>query len=629
MGQASYFDTPSLAVPLPVGAVNYRRPSVKVLPPDWDASTRVNMDVMNPPSNGNPEALMTRLRRQSADPGYRGMPFPLDMPLVGPDEVSMAGNSPVSMAPYGVDTAICGPLFPAPFSAPGLSGTSGPGNSASQLHLSPMAGLSGLPVQSPFLSPGAMMLLQQQEPHLQQQQPMPHSVGPYSPVRYQPGQQQLPTSPTQLGRPLHPRKLSVVSDCGSNEAKPHMDGTASSQPHKMDREMKKMNLYKTELCRSWEETGTCRYGNKCQFAHSESELRPVDRHPKYKTEMCKTFWEKGTCPYGKRCCFIHTERDVEKKMYDIDKKLIVIRKQSEDKTAGVTRPRTMSLGQESVRTASDSSPDDGQPPVESSLTAPQNIPLAPAHEYDTRAIAEAYFSGRRHSDVAPMADDFMSSLSPDDTLGGLTRMLQATRLGAGSVPAAQSALANYHEQRRVSLADFRPDFYMPNSSNAMGYGHASSAGQLPLMPDPALYESFAVSGHLTSPVSLSTPPRERTKRSRSATQPTLIPPSQPWSKSRSESFSGYLPGNPELGLGLGTEQFAPHYPGSYSASHVPYAYAPNAKGLTYGPQGLMSPPPSGHASPVRDVIIEEEIGSEEEDGLNNHRLAFFKNIKSI
>lgn len=23
-------------------------------------------------------------------------------------------------------------------------------------------------------------------------------------------------------------------------------------------------LYKTELCRSWEETGTCRYGVKCQ-----------------------------------------------------------------------------------------------------------------------------------------------------------------------------------------------------------------------------------------------------------------------------------------------------------------------------------------------------------------------------
>jgi len=76
---------------------------------------------------------------------------------------------------------------------------------------------------------------------------------------------------------------------------------------------KKANLYKTELCRSYEETGHCRYGSKCQFAHSESELRHVDRHPKYKTEMCKTFWEQGTCPYGKRCCFIHTPRDLSKK----------------------------------------------------------------------------------------------------------------------------------------------------------------------------------------------------------------------------------------------------------------------------------------------------------------------------
>ncbi|ORX83972.1 hypothetical protein BCR32DRAFT_201294, partial [Anaeromyces robustus] len=78
-----------------------------------------------------------------------------------------------------------------------------------------------------------------------------------------------------------------------------MENTGGAQNNK------KANLYKTELCRSYEETGHCRYGSKCQFAHSESELRHVDRHPKYKTEMCKTFWEQGTCPYGKRCCFIH------------------------------------------------------------------------------------------------------------------------------------------------------------------------------------------------------------------------------------------------------------------------------------------------------------------------------------
>ena len=65
------------------------------------------------------------------------------------------------------------------------------------------------------------------------------------------------------------------------------------------------SLYKTELCRSWEETGSCRYGVKCQFAHGRDELRPVMRHPKYKTEVCRTFAQSGTCPYGTRCRFIH------------------------------------------------------------------------------------------------------------------------------------------------------------------------------------------------------------------------------------------------------------------------------------------------------------------------------------
>ena len=65
------------------------------------------------------------------------------------------------------------------------------------------------------------------------------------------------------------------------------------------------SLYKTELCRSWEETGTCRYGAKYQFSHGRDELRPVLRHPKYKTEVCRTFAQNGTCPYGTRCRFIH------------------------------------------------------------------------------------------------------------------------------------------------------------------------------------------------------------------------------------------------------------------------------------------------------------------------------------
>lgn len=60
---------------------------------------------------------------------------------------------------------------------------------------------------------------------------------------------------------------------------------------------RKLGLYKTELCRSWEEKGTCRYGAKCQFAHGEDELRKVARHPKYKTEICRVSFKARFLSY--------------------------------------------------------------------------------------------------------------------------------------------------------------------------------------------------------------------------------------------------------------------------------------------------------------------------------------------
>ncbi|CBY39153.1 unnamed protein product [Oikopleura dioica] len=66
------------------------------------------------------------------------------------------------------------------------------------------------------------------------------------------------------------------------------------------------SLYKTELCRSWQ-FGTCKYVDRCLFAHGEHELRPLvrPRHNKYKTEQCITFHTLGFCPYGVRCNFVH------------------------------------------------------------------------------------------------------------------------------------------------------------------------------------------------------------------------------------------------------------------------------------------------------------------------------------
>jgi hypothetical protein len=53
--------------------------------------------------------------------------------------------------------------------------------------------------------------------------------------------------------------------------------------------------YKTELCRSYHETGLCKYGEKCQFAHGYHEIRSLNRHPKYKTILCRTYHCTGYC----------------------------------------------------------------------------------------------------------------------------------------------------------------------------------------------------------------------------------------------------------------------------------------------------------------------------------------------
>ncbi|KAB7504710.1 Protein TIS11 [Armadillidium nasatum] len=78
-----------------------------------------------------------------------------------------------------------------------------------------------------------------------------------------------------------------------------------SEPLKQVQPVTSSSRYKTELCRPYAETGFCKYGEKCQFAHGSSELRNMPRHPKYKTELCRTFHTTGLCGYGTRCHFIH------------------------------------------------------------------------------------------------------------------------------------------------------------------------------------------------------------------------------------------------------------------------------------------------------------------------------------
>eukprot|EP01095_Lingulamoeba_sp_RSL-Kostka_P009201 TRINITY_DN315_c0_g1_i1.p1 TRINITY_DN315_c0_g1~~TRINITY_DN315_c0_g1_i1.p1 ORF type:complete len:331 (+),score=112.91 TRINITY_DN315_c0_g1_i1:70-1062(+) len=93
----------------------------------------------------------------------------------------------------------------------------------------------------------------------------------------------------------------------STSPSPSPSPSSIKKKNDIEEEISTQNLYKTELCRSFQETGNCRYGSKCQFAHGAEELRPVLRHPKYKTEVCKTYIQTGHCPYGKRCRFIHSK----------------------------------------------------------------------------------------------------------------------------------------------------------------------------------------------------------------------------------------------------------------------------------------------------------------------------------
>lgn len=99
------------------------------------------------------------------------------------------------------------------------------------------------------------------------------------------------------GSPFHNSASHVIENS-------HHSSTQQQQPP----QQQNTSRYKTELCRPFEENGTCKYGEKCQFAHGLSELRTLTRHPKYKTEFCRTFHTTGFCPYGPRCHFIHNSK---------------------------------------------------------------------------------------------------------------------------------------------------------------------------------------------------------------------------------------------------------------------------------------------------------------------------------
>ena len=91
--------------------------------------------------------------------------------------------------------------------------------------------------------------------------------------------------------------------------------------------------FKTLMCKHYNTTQGCSYGDKCQFAHGSHELRLLNNQSNIngknkisenkkskqinpiniKTVKCKNWEKNGTCKYGNYCTFAHGENDLKKK----------------------------------------------------------------------------------------------------------------------------------------------------------------------------------------------------------------------------------------------------------------------------------------------------------------------------
>jgi hypothetical protein len=94
--------------------------------------------------------------------------------------------------------------------------------------------------------------------------------------------------------------------------------------------VKKNPFFKTIMCKSLAE---CQYGENCVYAHSQSEVRPMQasgftagpgsfgmmagmgvpggvQKSGYKSSLCKNFMEGGECSYGPKCNFAHGPMEI-------------------------------------------------------------------------------------------------------------------------------------------------------------------------------------------------------------------------------------------------------------------------------------------------------------------------------
>lgn len=64
--------------------------------------------------------------------------------------------------------------------------------------------------------------------------------------------------------------------------------------------------FKTEICKYWEEKGSCPYGKRCAFAHGTQDKRYKGNMKERRLAIkCVNFHQNGYCAYGRRCQYQH------------------------------------------------------------------------------------------------------------------------------------------------------------------------------------------------------------------------------------------------------------------------------------------------------------------------------------
>jgi len=115
--------------------------------------------------------------------------------------------------------------------------------------------------------------------------------------------------------------------------------------------------FKTEICRNFQEKGRCLYGDLCQFAHGNNEMRNVGQHNRYKTKRCQKYWIAGYCPYGPRCNFLHNEeRDQIQPKHKHSQTIQAQNLQNQRRIAGIRKGSTGEFSGESNSTTPSCSP---------------------------------------------------------------------------------------------------------------------------------------------------------------------------------------------------------------------------------------------------------------------------------